>query len=293
MGREGVHGVEMASEEEAQAWEERVAQGRNGGNCIFCGGAPVTREHIIPKWVRSIVGVPEGKLNRRTVAHHSVNGEDRESVRLMNVDSNPLTIQVRLVCKSCNGGWMEADRDAVGPLVAGQKVTLGASERKKVARWACKTMMTAELSDPYTEGVIPQQNRSLLFDVREPPPGTMVFLGNSDTERIEWGSTSGVSRYADGEPDGAFMHSMNLTIGRAELLVFTAEPPMHIGQLLVMMPLAEQLAFNKMMPIWPFESDFQFPTGLLMDRNDEALMGAVAETVVELIGRARREARGE
>src|SRR5258708_14335434 len=76
--------------------------------CVFCGGAPLTREHVIPRWLtdvlpeqarfrgqdQQVVLLPPKAARSRILLPHR---ERREPFNSMTVKS---------VCKSCNSGWM-------------------------------------------------------------------------------------------------------------------------------------------------------------------------------------------
>jgi hypothetical protein len=120
---------------------DRPAQNRA---CIFCGGTPLTVEHVWPEWVARLF--------------------DTTSVRITRSGSKPVAYSARtielkaaVVCEPCNTGWMNrvenAARPILTPMIKGQCATLDRPAQFVAAFWAVKTAMVFEcaLSQPLSE----------------------------------------------------------------------------------------------------------------------------------------------
>ncbi len=115
--------------------------------CIFCGGYPLSKEHVLGKWLSPIVATPpKGKkvyIDSERMHYGSV--ERRARRFLKDID-----IQVRCVCVSCNNGWMEAMESEVKPIIesllGSGSHTLNQSEQFSLAKWAVKTAIIARWS---------------------------------------------------------------------------------------------------------------------------------------------------
>jgi hypothetical protein len=127
---------------------------RPPGRCIFCGGFGLTKEHVLPDWLRSI-------FPRSPADTHTVGTVDW--INLPTVGPIPLpgrsqrqgqagSKKVKVVCKSCNTGWLSAMEEATKPilsaLVQGTACALTITQQRALAIWITKTTMTAEFLVP-------------------------------------------------------------------------------------------------------------------------------------------------
>lgn len=133
--------------------------------CVFCGAKPVTREHVIPKWISKLPvfekvleeieenldgphHLTKWKLNSRGVPVEPYLVERGRRFR-------PHQTEVPVVCgPKCNEGWMATLEDEVRPyltkLIEGEDVALTRTQMSALSRWACKTAMMMEFNDKTT-----------------------------------------------------------------------------------------------------------------------------------------------
>lgn len=104
-------------------------------SCVFCGAIPLTKEHVIAQWLRAALGVTDFRVRYiqhtlETTRHH---------------DGPAFLEQVRVVCATCNNGWMndleESVRHFLPKLITGRLVLLNVAEQEALARWSFKTML--------------------------------------------------------------------------------------------------------------------------------------------------------
>jgi hypothetical protein len=72
--------------------------------CFFCGGTPLTEEHILPAWLDRMVGVHEGDVHR--IRQKTPSGEEFVS-REKYLDIPFLRVRVKMVCAPCNNEWRQ------------------------------------------------------------------------------------------------------------------------------------------------------------------------------------------
>src|ERR1035437_3729482 len=70
--------------------------------CVWCGGRPVTAEHVWPQWIAKYVPGTEIRAEHYVVVE--AEGED-EAVEFRG-ERVPFTTEANCVCKPCNEGWM-------------------------------------------------------------------------------------------------------------------------------------------------------------------------------------------
>ncbi|MEK8146667.1 hypothetical protein NKH18_51540 [Streptomyces sp. M10(2022)] len=96
-------------------------------SCVFCGGSPVTKEHIFPQWLNEYL-LPGRQQTEQARYGEGAYDKTRQSVGL--------DFTVKKVCASCNNGWMSqlevASKDALAPLITRQDpdlISCGSSAR--------------------------------------------------------------------------------------------------------------------------------------------------------------------
>ena len=87
------------------------SQGVAANTCIFCGGAPLTREHLWPDWLRRELEIKVGFDWR--IQQESEGSTTRDHAWT----APPFNQQVRAVCARCNSGWMSDIESAAKPIL--------------------------------------------------------------------------------------------------------------------------------------------------------------------------------
>jgi hypothetical protein len=108
--------------------------------CLFCGNAANSKEHLWPRWILERLGKRRdptrrkiGKAPAKTVPHSEV--------------------EIRCVCIPCNGGWMKGleieNSSLIGEMMKDVSMSLNPTQQTSLANWAMKTSMV--LDDVETE----------------------------------------------------------------------------------------------------------------------------------------------
>ena len=95
--------------------------------CIFCGAAgPLTREHIYPQWLRELPGPRElhgSRLVEQPILRNKTISPDRFgfpvtlTFEVGKVNPKASDLQIKMLCESCNSGWLGSLEGSVKPLV--------------------------------------------------------------------------------------------------------------------------------------------------------------------------------
>ena len=140
--------------------------------CLFCGGGPLTKEHVVPAWIRDILPM-EGRVG---VFRGGEKGQPAWTMASLNQEA-------LIVCGPCNHGWMSRLEGHVKPVLAGAivggtKVSLTPARQQLVSTWAVKTSLVLMASMPsLRESYIPPEHvRALHQQPTLPPPGTQVWM---------------------------------------------------------------------------------------------------------------------
>jgi hypothetical protein len=118
--------------------------------CIFWETSrphvPLDYEHIWGKWLLQYVHSKENKHSLKSTAIGTPGTLHTSHTRPRAGD--PLRSKVKIVCKTCNSGWMggiqSAAKPLLIPLIEGRRTTLGSSAQKAIAAWCAMATMTGE-----------------------------------------------------------------------------------------------------------------------------------------------------
>jgi len=139
--------------------------------CVFCGGTPVNREHVFPRWMSRALrnrGAKQFILGMKGVTYRS--GE--------------INLTVRQFCESCNSGWMAALERATQPILAPMLLNtdlqvLSEEDQATLATWAYKTALVLMAHEH--PGSLPDRWFETFYRERQPIGG--VYLGTYGGER--------------------------------------------------------------------------------------------------------------
>jgi hypothetical protein len=152
------------------------ANGRSAKCCIFCGAVGLTKEHIFPRWLATILtaAVMGPVTSERTES--SADGVTQQQWGAADVTS----YTVRVVCASCNNGWMsqiEAKaKPVLAPMIVGRPTKLSPAMQLDLAAWTAMKCYVVE----YALGdviVATQQERYALMEAKRPQGAVPVRVG--------------------------------------------------------------------------------------------------------------------
>lgn len=147
--------------------------------CVFCQWeGKLSREHVWPKWIRSVVpeGTRQGSIRRARVSAKT--GEAHTHLRHGLAASR----RIRVICRSrCNGGWMsdleQQIRPILEPLILGDRSRpLSSADQALLGLWSLKTAMMLEYLHPPDIRAIPPSHYEYLYQRRQPPSNSRIWL---------------------------------------------------------------------------------------------------------------------
>jgi hypothetical protein len=151
--------------------------------CIFCGGRPLTKEHVLSDWLAPLIRAK--MLNYESIEADI--GAQGPSSSKRTRSGHPTSRRIRCVCKSCNNGWMKAIVDAAKPtveqLIQGKPYRLTSRHQKQLAAWIATAVIISEFEDPQ-QVTIPAADRQWLWTQRTPPSNWKIWIG--DYHRSRW-----------------------------------------------------------------------------------------------------------
>ena len=143
----------------------------SGRACIFCGSPANSKEHLLPRWLESILPADEQVIHTRQVG-------DDEPRRW---EAKPFGERSKIVCESCNHGWMSKLEEASKPLLTPAITRSGPCEfdgrgQWVAAVWALKTCYVIQAQS--RQLLAPQIHPVLLKLNWKPPPQASVWIGS-------------------------------------------------------------------------------------------------------------------
>jgi hypothetical protein len=232
--------------------------------CLFCGGTGLTREHVIPKWVRQELRT-QGWVYEQTGA-----GEPRKW--------NALAVVLPRVCHPCNNELLSNLESRVQPILApllhgGSKsapILISLSEQATLATWAVKTslLLTIRSYEGESAGWIPADNLRWLYDHRDldqPPPGAHVWMFGVNAANTLAASSQAACLIDD---KGPAAHVGTFTVGYVGFQVFCREVSRpefsadHESWLAPRAPLRDA-----MLNIWPASGVVRWPPPVVFERD--------------------------
>lgn len=152
--------------------------------CVFCGATPLTKEHTLPKWLKSALA---------SDGSSALHVRETETTRIQHFAS-AYDATVKIVCASCNNGWMNGLEHEVRPflpnLINGRTVDLTTEDQKALASWSLKTMFmfAGQNRHPRLES-LPLKDCAALYHDREPSRFMIARIGAMEP----WGDDEGTA----------------------------------------------------------------------------------------------------
>lgn len=151
--------------------------------CIFCGGFPVTKEHMWAEWLRNYI--PRTRINFHSRSAIVFRSGTQARTRLHSGD--PHSSRVRCVCKPCNSGWMSVlqsqTKPILVPLLNGEPYSLRRRDQAILATWVTMFAMVAEFRLRSGElAAISEAERKEFMASRLPLKNWKIWIGAIDDE---------------------------------------------------------------------------------------------------------------
>lgn len=150
------------------------------GRCVFCGGRPLTKQHVFGDRMRKLFISPANVRRQDQSYQRDFRPVHREKLNSKINQGAFFTRKVRVVCLRCNTGWMRLLEERAFPiitgLIQGRSMTLSSDDQAAIAGWITQVTMTAEFFLP--DGIhTPQSVRSEFMQTKIPPESWQIWIG--------------------------------------------------------------------------------------------------------------------
>jgi hypothetical protein len=188
--------------------------------CIFCGGGPISKEHVWAKWMRDYLSPGRGVqyIHEAKLDGDSIRISIRTRPGPLDRKGDMRSQKLRVVCCACNNGWMSAiqsqTKPVLLPFLRKERNELSPSQQEALATWATMFTMIYETTIPDHAATSSAQRGMFLRD-RSPPEYWMYWCAPFDgrsTPAIQTGFRSSDRKpAAEGEATSR-IHKASVTL---------------------------------------------------------------------------------
>lgn len=237
------------------------------GICVFCGRSGVTKQHLWPDWLKSVIP-REGQDHSQFLTKIDMSMPGTAVIRPdIQFKRGPFGARkIRNVCAGCNSGWMSKLESAAKPiltnLILGKRLTLDQSDQLALSAWTAMTSIVAEYTDVPTQS-IPTEHRQHLMEQGIPPEGWNIWIGayagKRWKQRYRHHGLASVPRssFLNAQPHWGTQFS---TFVAGALFIHAASTTA-----LNLIPIFNTAADERLIQIWPIKNpSVAFPTAVIL-----------------------------
>lgn len=157
--------------------------------CIFCGGRPLTEEHIWSKFLtnRNILEPVAEHWNSQTRFSYQADGWCKTSTQKKFRQGHLANRRLKVVCKKCNNTWMSKIVESAAPIILrinNEHVTILSQEDQiSLSAWVALSCIIAEHTDRSSMSVS-ECDRAYMFAHGKPSHKWNIFI--ACCEGFEW-----------------------------------------------------------------------------------------------------------
>jgi hypothetical protein len=223
----------------------------------------MSKEHLFPDWLEQLF--PRSPSDTHTHGNTTwvdmTPGGKTPITQERKRQGQAATLKVRVVCETCNNGWLSRLEERTKPLlthlIKGHAISLGVQEQLQLATWAVKTIMTAEFYDRKKVAIPQDERTSLMQNLFPPSNGWWIWI--SGNQGVDWQTglyhfaarlnyfAGPISNVPPIDPKTAeIINLQSTTIGIGRLMIFSVSTTVRNGAFSLTNPEAADLK-----PIWP------------------------------------------
>lgn len=147
--------------------------------CIFCSAhAKKSKEHIWPDWMAEYFARADGQSHNRNT--YTSRWHEQLCQKEMQRPGHLSTVKLRVVCESCNNGWMSRleseTKRLLKPMMEEEEIELNGTQQRTLALWAAVKAIVGEYAEPDI-AVTPKKDRRRIKEDGAIPEYYAVYLG--------------------------------------------------------------------------------------------------------------------
>lgn len=202
------------------------ASRKSAGKCAFCEGGGLSKEHLWPAWAKPFL--PERAIAERVEQQLTFS----EKVKLVSPshtktrNGHPWTRKFRVVCRTCNNGWMSILEDqtkpVLSPIIATMPHTITTESLALIARWVVLKVMVAEQFQPH-DAVFTQRQRTQFMNSGIMPENLRIWISKCGVDGWEAGylrHAATITSPHDKLPEDSKKNTQSVALGFGDLFCF-------------------------------------------------------------------------
>jgi hypothetical protein len=255
--------------------------------CIFCGGGPLTKEHVLSAWLGPLIRTPMVNYSSIDAQIAASGVTSKPSKR----SGHPASRRVKCVCGACNNGWMsgivEAVKPILGRLVKGETCRLMPSDQAKLAAWIATSVIVSEFENQ-ANVTIPASHRDWLWKQHNAPPEWKIWIG--DFERRNWPahwihhslSVTSLDEPPPKKVDEGPPNTQTTTYSVGRLFVHALSSGVAGGALNFQFQGRDLMVLRRLWPANTFS--LKWPSPVMNDRDADRIAGALLQLSLRVVG---------
>lgn len=145
--------------------------------CIFCGGTPISKEHVWPLWMRSYL--PKGQFYQVIRSSDLVTPGYQWRPGPLNRKGDGRSQKLRVVCTPCNNNWMselqKRTKPILLPLIVQETNEIDTHNQELLAAWTAMFTMVYETCYPEKERIPTTGDQRNALKSEQRPPKFWAF----------------------------------------------------------------------------------------------------------------------
>ena len=218
-----------------------------GNVCFFCGGTPLSKEHLWGRWLYERHRNPTQDVSKargsHTVTEYSPQHRATASKGIFRNSGHPLSTTTKSVCRDCNNTWMSGIEKEMKPcfeqLVSGHPPNISRDDCRAISLWSFLKQCLWERAFPAPAIELAFQNTTFPMEELQKARATR-WRDFYRTRDLAENTTVAVIRTVDNRRDALGAHQVFPSFGVLDLSRFSAAPSARLSH-------------------FPFESDGAFP----------------------------------
>ena len=161
--------------------------------CIFCGGnGKKSKEHIWSEWMHPYISLQGDGYHVSEL--HTARWKEHLSSKQSKRQGPLTTKKLRVVCRSCNSGWMSKlemeVRPILEPILQGKYIDISSKEQLILSRWVALKVIVGEHSEGDTHVTPFRDRESLMKDGKVPDYFYICICSHEEKHNTAWLRTS-------------------------------------------------------------------------------------------------------
>lgn len=159
------------------------------GKCIFCGGKGLTKQHVLPDWLREYFPRTANDTKTQNLMYFKRNENSMLTTpNIQKTQGHLGNVRIRNVCEKCNSGWISGIKNATKPIVEellqGHIVKIDKEMQHLLSQWLMVVNIMIEYTDSKTITITEGDRKMVMNGII--PDGWKIWIGYCENKNWEF-----------------------------------------------------------------------------------------------------------